>query len=80
MSREYGKFYTRLADLLTVEKNLSKSTVMDWLRAKLSFKLLRSVNICIRDSGATNINEIKKNYADDANDIEYVYEISMNEE
>ena len=80
MSREYGKFYIRLADLLTVEKNLSKSTVMDWLRAKLSFKLLRSVNICIRDSGATNINEIKKNYADDANDIEYVYEISMNEE
>ena len=80
MSREYGKFYTRLVDLLTVEKNLSKSTVMDWLRAKLSFKLLRSVNICIRDSGATNINEIKKNYADDANDIEYVYEISMNEE
>ena len=78
MSREYGKFYTRLADLLTT--NLSKSTVMDWLRAKLSFKLLRSVNICIRDSGATNINEIKKNYADDANDIEYVYEISMNEE
>ena len=78
MSREYGKFYTRLADLLTT--NLSKSTVMDWLRAKLSFKLLRSVNICIRGSGATNINEIKKNYADDANDIEYVYEISMNEE
>ena len=80
MSREYGKFYTRLADLLTVEKNLSKSTAMDLLRAKLSFKLLRSVNICIRDYGATNINEIKKNYADDANDIEYVYEISMNEE
>ena len=78
MSREYGKIYTHLADLLTT--NLSKSTVMDWLRAKLSFKLLRSVNICIRGSGATNINEIKKNYADDANDIEYVYEISMNEE
>ena len=78
MSREYGEIYTCLADLLTT--NLSKSTVMDWLRAKLSFKLLRSVNICIRGSGATNINEIKKNYADDANDIEYVYEISMNEE
>ena len=80
MSREYGKFYIRLADLLTVEKNLNKSTVMDWLRTKLSFKLLRSVNICIRSSGATNINEIKKNYADDTNDIEYVYDISINEE
>ena len=78
MSREYGKIYTRLADLLTT--NLSKSTVMDWLRAKLSFKLLRSVNICIRGSGATNINEIKKNFADDTNDIEYVYDISINEE
>ena len=78
MSREYGKIYTHLADLLTT--NLSKSTVMDWLRAKLSFKLLRSVNICIRGSGATNINEIKKNFADDTNDIEYVYDISINEE
>ena len=80
MSREYGKFYIRLADLLTVEKNLNKSTVMDWLRTKLSFKLLRSVNICIRGSGATNINEIKKIFADDTNDIEYVYDISINEE
>ena len=80
MSREYGKFYIRLADLLTVEKNLNKSTVMDWLRTKLSFKLLRSVNICITGSGATNINEIKKIFADDTNDIEYVYDISINEE
>ena len=80
MSREYGKFYIRLADLLTVEKNLNKSTVMDWLRTKLSFKLLRSVNICIRGSGATNINEIKKIFADDTNDIEYVYDININEE
>ena len=60
MSRECGKFYSRLADLLAIKKNLNKSTVMGWLRAKLSSKLLRSVNIYIRSSRARNVNEMKK--------------------
>ena len=60
MSRESEKFYSRLADLLAIEKNLNKSIFKGWLRAKLSFKLLHSVNICIRGSGARNVNEMKK--------------------
>ena len=80
MSREGGKFYSRLPDLLAIKKNLNKSTVMGWLRAKLSFKLLRSVNICIRGSRARNVRKLKKIYADDLDDTEYVYVISINKE
>ena len=80
MSRECGKFYSRLADLLAIKKNSNKSTVMGWLRTKLSFKLLHSENIYIKGSRSRNVNEMKKNYADDSNDIEYVYGISINEE
>ena len=79
MSRECGKFYSRLADLIATKKNLHKSTVMGWLRAKLSFNLLRSVNICIRGSRARNVNEMKQNTADISNDIEFAYNISINE-
>ena len=53
---------------------------MGWLRVKLSFKLLSSVNIWIRGSRARNVNEMKKNNADDLNDTEHVYDISINEE
>ena len=70
MWRECGKLYCRLANLLAIKKNLNKSTVMGWLRAKLSFKLLRSVNICIRGSRARNVRKLKKIYADDLNDTE----------
>ena len=45
MSKECGKFCSYLADLLAIKENLNKSTVMGWIRAKFSFKLLRSVNI-----------------------------------
>ena len=60
MSRKSEKCYSRLADLLAIEKNLNKSTFKGWLLAKLSFKLLHSVNICIRGSRARNVNEMKK--------------------
>ena len=78
--RECWKFYSRLVNLLAIEENLNKSTVMGWLRANLWFKSLRSVNICIWGSRSRNFNEMKKYYADDSNDIKYVYSIIINEE
>ena len=33
-------FYKRLADLFSVKKSLDYSTVMSWLRCRLSFSLL----------------------------------------
>ena len=41
-------FYKRLADLLSVKKSLDYSTVMSWLRCRLSFSLLRSAIDCLR--------------------------------
>ena len=40
-------FYKRLADLLSVKKSLDYSTVMSWLRCRLSFSLLRSAIDCL---------------------------------
>ena len=51
-----------------LKKDLNKSAVKIWLRGKLSFKLLRSVNICIGSSTERNVNEMKKkNKTDDSN-------------
>ena len=41
-------FYKRLADLLSVKKSLDYSTVMSWLRCRLSFSFLRSAIDCLR--------------------------------
>ena len=67
MSRECGKFYSRLADLLAIKKNLNKSSY------GLATSKIRSVNICIKGSR-------EKKYTDDSNDIEYIYGISINKE
>ena len=61
MLRKCGKIYSHLTGLLAIEKNLKKSTVIDSMRAKLSFKLLRPNNICIRSSSAKSVNKMKTN-------------------
>ena len=80
MSRESGKFYSPLADVLEIKKNLSKSTVMGWLWENLSFILLSSVDICMRVSTAGNIKKMNNNNANYSTDIEYVCGITINEE
>ena len=50
MSRECERFYSRLGELISEKKKIEKSATMGWLKAKLSFKLLRSANVCIRGS------------------------------
>ena len=78
MSRECAKFYSRLGELLSNKRNIPKSTVMGWLRAKLSFNLLRSINICIRGSRAKNLKEMIDGKQDDTtNDIAYAYVLSI---
>ena len=50
MSREYKRFYSCLGELISEKKKIEKTVTMGWLKAKLSFKLLRSANVCIRGS------------------------------
>lgn len=50
MGREATTFYKRLADMIAQKENKNYSTVMNWLRCRLSFATLRSAIMCIRGS------------------------------
>ena len=50
MGRETQTFYKRLADLLSLTRDMPYSSLMGWLRCKLSFAILRSAIMCIRGS------------------------------
>ena len=41
-------FYKRLAYLFSMKKKMEYSSVMSWLRCRLSFSLLRSAIACLR--------------------------------
>ena len=47
MGREAQTFYKRLADLLSLKRDVPYSSLMSWLRCKLSFVILRSAVMCI---------------------------------
>ena len=50
MDRETQTFHKRLADLLSLKCDMPYSSLMGWLRCKLSFAILRSAVMCIRGS------------------------------
>ena len=51
--RETERFLTELAQKLSEKKQMDYSIVIHWLRAKLSFNLLRSSVLCVRGSRTT---------------------------
>ena len=50
MGREATTFYRRLADMTALKRQQPYSTVMRWLRCRLSFASLRASIMCIRGS------------------------------
>ena len=48
MGREATTFYKRLADMIAVKQQKPYSTVMCWLRCRLSFATLRAAIMCVR--------------------------------
>ena len=50
MGRETHTFYKCLADLLSLKHDMPYSSLVGWLRCKLSFAILRSAVMCIRGS------------------------------
>ena len=58
MGREVTTFYKRLADMLSSKRNLPYSTLMGWLRCKISFAILRSAVMCIRTRYFTSSDSI----------------------
>ena len=50
MGRECNMFYSRLSQLISDKKNLSKSVTMNWIRTKVCFALLNSSFLSLRGS------------------------------
>ena len=50
MGRECQAFYNHIALLLTFKWDMHQSKITSWVRARLSFALIRSTNMCIRGS------------------------------
>ena len=47
------KYHRRLAELLSTKKGENYGITMSWIRAKVSFVLLRSALLCLRGSRCT---------------------------
>ena len=50
---ECMRYHSRLAELLSTKKGEDYSTTMSWIRAKVSFAVLRSALLCSRGSRCT---------------------------
>ena len=49
---EKKRYHSRLAELLATKKGESYATTMSWIRARVSFAMLRSALLCLRGSRA----------------------------
>ena len=52
MAAECKRYLSWLAELLATKKGESYATTMSWIRARVSFALLRSALLCLRGSRA----------------------------
>ena len=62
MREECARYHARLAELLAIKKSETYSSTVSWIRAKVSFALLRKALLCLRNSRGnrklpTNIHE-----------------------
>jgi len=58
-SREASIFVSKLAETLSIKRNSSKSVVINWIRTKVSFALLKSCLLCLRGSRSLRRNIVK---------------------
>ena len=50
MADECLRYHTRLAELISAKKHEDYATTISWIRAKVSFAILRSALLCLRGS------------------------------
>ena len=50
LADECLRYHSRLAELLSAKKQESYATTISWVRAKVSFAILRSALLCLRGS------------------------------
>lgn len=53
MSEECTKFFNRVSDMISEKRNIEPSVARSWIRTKLSFSLIKTMNLCIRGSRST---------------------------
>ena len=62
MADECKRFHSRLAELLALKKGDDYATTISWIRAKVSFAILRSALLCLRETRckrrAANVSDI----------------------
>lgn len=49
MADECKRFHSRLAELLALKKGDDYATTISWIRAKISFAILRSALLCLKN-------------------------------
>ena len=50
MGREAGVFYKRLAENIAAKRNVPTSTMINWIRTRVNYHLIRSCLLCLRGS------------------------------
>ena len=55
MGKEYQKFYSRLAQIISEQRELPQSILSNWIRTKVCFGLLKSSLLCLRGSRTGNL-------------------------
>ena len=61
MSQECQRYHSRIADLISSEKQEDYATTIAWIRTKASFAILRTALVCLRGARSrrrkTNVQE-----------------------
>ena len=65
MGCECKKFYSVLAEMITIKLKQEYCITMSWLRRRISFSPMRSYLLCIRGSRGKNVNQEEINVAND---------------
>ena len=67
MARECSKFYSRLSEMIAEKRDQLYSVITSWIRRKISFSLIRSIGMCIRESrSVTSSNDLITSATNDA--------------
>ena len=68
MGEECKKFHSRLAELIAIKRGEDYSKTIAWIRAKISFSIIRSALLCLR--GTRTIRSKKYNVKEADIDID----------
>ena len=58
MGTEANRFYNRIAELLSVKRDVNIGEMKNWIRTQISFSLLKSTSLCIRGSRSHRLRKI----------------------